>query len=149
MKNLKRIINGAFVGVGIGYTVSLIYSAIFGAYSPGVPKFIEQFDSELTAVFFITLAYMVLGIIQSYATLIMENEKRSLLLNTLMHYFLVVVPLLVSAYVLYWSRSVIGLISVGLTASLVYFIIWVTIYKSIRKEISKINDSIEKRNPLG
>ncbi len=146
MKHVKRIINGAFVGVGIGYTISLIYSVIFGAYSPGVPEFIEQFDSELMAVFTLTLVYMVLGIAQSYASLVMENKERSLLSNTLIHYTVVVIPLLVTAYVLYWSRSIIGLISVGLTASLAYFVIWFMIYQSIRREIHRINESIAKRN---
>ena len=146
MKHLKRIINGAFVGVGIGYTVSLLYSAVFGSYSPGVPGFIEQFDSEIMAVFILTLVYMVLGVSQSYASIVMENKEKSLFYNTLIHYGLVVIPLLVAAYVLHWSRSIIGLISVGLTASLIYFIIWFIMYQNIKREIGKINESIAKRN---
>lgn len=146
MKQLKRMVSGGFIGIGIGHTVNLIFSAVMGSYSPGVPSFIQQFDSELMAVTMITLVYLILGILQQYASLIMENEVRSLLVNTMLHYIMVVLPVLLAAYFLHWTRSLTGLISIGVLTSLVYAGIWIIIYQSIRREILKINESIKERN---
>lgn len=75
MKYIKKIISGAFIGVGIGFTLNLIFSIINGEYYPGVPSFLEKYDSTLMAVTVQTLIYMLLGIIQAFSTDIMNNQK--------------------------------------------------------------------------
>lgn len=146
MKHIKKLVSGGFIGIGIGQTINLIFSVMKGSYSPGVPSFMLQFDSQLMAVLLLTLAYMVLGILQEYATPIMDNKGRSLLVNTILHFMVVVVPLLIAAYFLHWSRNLLGLISIGVIISLAYVVIWVINYVSIRNEILKINQSLERRN---
>ena len=65
--------------MGIGFTLNLIFSIINGEYYPGVPSFLEKYDSTLMAVTVQTLIYMLLGIIQAFSTDIMNNQRRSLL----------------------------------------------------------------------
>ena len=146
MKHIKKIVNAAFVGVDIGFTLNLIVSFINGVYQPGVPTFLEQFDSKLTAVGVETLIYMALGIIQSYSTDIMNNQKRSLLSNTIIHFSIIFLPLLIVAYILRWSRNLVGLLSIGVSIFVIYLIIWMAIYLSIKSQIKKINSNIQTRN---
>ncbi|MFL2141919.1 DUF3021 domain-containing protein [Ruoffia sp. FAM 26254] len=146
MKYLKKIISGAFIGVGIGFTLNLIFSFLNGEYYPGVPSFLNQYDSMLIAITVQTLIYMSLGIIQSFSTDIMNNQKRSLLSNTIIHFSIIFLPLLVVAYILHWGRYLLGLLVIGFSILVVYFIIWVVSYLSIKSQIDKINQTISKKD---
>jgi hypothetical protein len=146
MKQIKKIISGAFIGVGIGFTINLIYSHAYGYYVSGVPSFIQQFDTELYAITLQTIIFMVLGVIQSYSSDIMKNEEKSLTYNTITHFIVIMSPLLVVAYVLHWSRNLIGILSIGILISLVYGIIWIAMYLGIKAQINKINSNIQHRN---
>lgn len=75
MKHIKKIISGAFIGVGIGFTLNLLFSFLKGEYYAGVPSFLEQYNSTLLAVTVQTLIYMSLGIIQAFSTDVMNNQK--------------------------------------------------------------------------
>ncbi|MDN5652857.1 MAG: DUF3021 domain-containing protein, partial [Lactococcus lactis] len=130
---------------GIGFTLNLIFSIINGEYYPGVPSFLEKYDSTLMAVTVQTLIYMLLGIIQAFSTDIMNNQKRSLLSNTIIHFSIIFLPLLVVAYILHWGRDLLGLLSVGFSILVVYFIIWIVSYLGIKSQIDKINQSISKK----
>lgn len=146
MKYLKKIISGAFIGVGIGFTLNLIFSFLNGEYYPGVPSFLNQYDSMLIAIIVQTLIYMSLGIIQAFSTDIMNNQKRSLLSNTIIHFSIIFLPLLIVAYILHWGRDLLGLLVIGFSILVVYFIIWVVSYLSIKSQIDKINQTISKKD---
>ena len=146
MKYLKKIISGAFIGVGIGFTLNLIFSFLNGEYYPGIPSFLNQYDSMLIAITVQTLIYMSLGIIQSFSTDIMNNQKRSLLSNTIIHFSIIFLPLLVVAYILHWGRNLLGLLVIGFSILVVYFIIWIVSYLSIKSQIDKINQTILKKD---
>ncbi|AYW46888.1 DUF3021 domain-containing protein [Tetragenococcus koreensis] len=146
MKYLKKIISGAFIGVGIGFTLNLIFSFLNGEYYPGIPSFLNQYDSMLIAITVQTLIYMSLGIIQSFSTDIMNNQKRSLLSNTIIHFSIIFLPLLIVAYILHWGRDLLGLLVIGFSILVVYFIIWVVSYLSIKSQIDKINQTISKKD---
>lgn len=146
MKYLKKIISGAFIGVGIGFTLNLLFSFLNGEYYPGVPSFLDQYDSTLIAITVQTLIYMSLGIIQSFSTDIMNNQKRSLLSNTIIHFSIIFLPLLVVAYILHWGRNLLGLLVIGFSILVVYFIIWIVSYLSIKSQIDKINQTILKKD---
>ena len=146
MKYLKKIISGAFIGVGIGFTLNLIFSFLNGEYYPGIPSFLNQYDSMLIAITVQTLIYMSLGIIQSFSTDIMNNQKRSLLSNTIIHFSIIFLSLLIVAYILHWGRDLLGLLVIGFSILVVYFIIWVVSYLSIKSQIDKINQTISKKD---
>ena len=146
MKYLKKIISGAFIGVGIGFTLNLIFSFLNGEYYPGIPSFLNQYDSMLIAITVQTLIYMSLGIIQAFSTDIMNNQKRSLLSNTIIHFSIIFLPLLIVAYILHWGRDLLGLLVIGFSILVVYFIIWVVSYLSIKSQIDKINQTISKKD---
>lgn len=146
MKYIKKIISGAFIGIGIGFTLNLIFSFLNGEYYPGVPSFLEQYDSTLIAITIQTLIYMALGIIQAFSTDIMNNQKRSLLSNTIIHFSIIFLPLLIVAYILHWGRDLLGLLVIGFSILVVYFIIWIVSYLSIKSQIDKINQTISNKN---
>lgn len=146
MKHVKKIIGGAFIGIGIGFTLNLIFSFLYGEYYPGVPSFLNQYHTRLTAVSFESLIYAGLGIIQIYSEDIINNEKRSLLSNTLIHFSIISLPLLAAAYILHWTRNILGLVSIGISILIVYFIIWILSYLSIKAEIEKINNTISNKS---
>ncbi|MDN6640812.1 MAG: DUF3021 domain-containing protein, partial [Tetragenococcus sp.] len=79
------------------------------------------------------------------STDIMNNQKRSLLSNTIIHFSIIFLPLLVVAYILHWGRDLLGLLSVGFSILVVYFIIWIVSYLGIKSQIDKINQSISKK----
>ena len=81
--------------------------------TPRDPNFLEKYDSTLMAVTVQTSIYMLLNcIIQAFSTDIMNNQKRSLLSNTIIHFSIIFLPLLVVAYILHWGRDLLGLLSV-------------------------------------
>lgn len=146
MRHLKKIVNGGFIGIGIGSTVNLFFSFINGEYTPGVPSFLEQYDSLLTAITVQTLVFMSLGIAQTYASDIMDDQSRSLLFNTVIHFAIILLPLLGAAYLLHWSRNSLNLLSVGGSITIVYFGIWIAYYLHIKSQIDKINQTISKKS---
>lgn len=146
MRHLKKIVSGGFIGIGIGFTVNLFFSFLNGEYTPGVPSYLEQYDSLLTAITVQTLVFMGLGITQSYASDIMDNQSRNLLLNTIIHFAIILLPLLGAAYLLHWSRNTLDLLSVGGSITIVYFGIWIASYFHIKFQIDKINQAISEKN---
>ncbi|MGF3073696.1 DUF3021 domain-containing protein [Facklamia sp. P12937] len=145
MEQLKKMICGGFIGVGIGHLLNLWFSYIYGEYVPGVPSFLKQYDSILTAVTIQTIIYMLLGIIQASANTIMKNEKRSLLLNTVLHFVVIILPLLAAGYYLHWQRGLTGILSIGLINTIIYCGIWLANYFYIKSQIKKINQKIKYR----
>lgn len=146
MRYLKKIISGGFIGIGIGFTVNLFFSFLNGEYMAGVPSFLEQYDSLLTAIAVQTLVFSCLGIIQSYASDILDNQSRNLLINTIIHFLIILLPLLGAAYLLHWSRDMLNLLSIGSSITIVYFGIWIVSYLHIKSQIEKINQTILKNS---
>lgn len=145
MSHLKKILSGGFIGIGIGCIVNLFFSFLYGEYVPGVPSFLNQSDSLLTAITIQTLVYMSLGIAQSYAATIMDNENRSLMFNTTIHFTIILLPLLGASYILHWSRDIIELLLIGSSVTIIYFGIWIAYYLHIKSQIDKINQQIFKK----
>ncbi len=145
MKTIAKLISSAFLGIGIGSTLNLVFSSFHGAYSPAVPSFLSQYDSLLTAMFLQTVVFAGLGVIPSYAGNLFANEQRGLLVNTILHFTLIFLPLLAAAWFLHWSTNLPGLLWMGLSMLLIYVIIWVVIYCNIRSTIAKINQAISEK----
>ncbi|MGX7109623.1 DUF3021 domain-containing protein [Facklamia miroungae] len=144
MKHLKKFFCSGFMGIGIGYSMSLLFSFFHGEYSPGVPSFLNQYDSVLNAVAIQTLVYLILGLVQAYASMIMENKNRSLLLNTILHFLVILLPLLGASYFLHWHRNLVSLILIALMVTFIYFGIWIVNYLHIKAQIEQINQKISK-----
>ena len=142
MKYIKNILCGALMGVGIGsiITLAMAYSYTNGYY-PGVPSFLEKFSDIRTAVAIQFLVYALLGITQMMAGQLYKNINASqLFLRTIIHYFIVVISVVLAAWYLHWGPNTLGkIISMVAMITIIYFIIWIVEYLQIKRTIDKIN----------
>ena len=81
---------GACIGITIGTSIELIFSSLSSSsYYPGAPEFLNSFGNENVAVLIERLIYAAYGIISSFAGLLYRNETRPLILNTALHFGIV------------------------------------------------------------
>lgn len=140
---MKKIMIGACAGIALGQVLSLIFSAVYGHYSPGVPSFLAQFDNDIVAVTVQTLIFAVLGVIQALASDVFANlDRYSLLKATTIHFAAIVLPLMVTAYILQWSTNLaqLGMVLIGVI--IIYMIIWVMMYTYYKGQVKKINEHL-------
>lgn len=147
MKILKTIIISAIIGLGIGNLLNLSLSIIGGyAYQPGVPTFLNQFDSFNQAVLIEFILYAALGICQGLAGYIFQIEKRSIATTILSHYGLIMLPLVVVGAYLHWFPFHLwGIAGFLLIASLLYLGIGFFLYTSSKKDVETINAFLKKQ----
>ncbi|AME10074.1 MULTISPECIES: DUF3021 domain-containing protein [Gemella] len=147
MKLIKTIFIYALLGVGIGNIITLGFSIAYGSYLPGVPKFIDSFGSVNSAVVVQTVIYMILGILQGIAGIIFKNaEYTGLAKIFIVHYILIIAPLVLAGYYLCWFNSIKTLLGMLVFSSIIYIIIAVVSYFTIKSDIKKINAKLGKYN---
>lgn len=143
MKLFRKIMAYGLIGIGIGNVTVLIFSLIYGDYILGTPEFLSNVGSANKAAVIQTVIYALLGVIQGVASEIMKNtEQAGLVKSSLIHYLLVIVPLLLAGYYLRWFNSVSTLLAMLVFSSLVYVVIWAISYLSIKNDIQKINSKL-------
>lgn len=140
---MKKIIIGACVGIALGQVLSLIFSVIYGQYSPGVPSFLAQFDNDIGAVAVQTVIFAAIGVIQALASDVFANlDRYSLLKATSIHFAAIVLPLMITAYVLHWSTNLAQLSMILIGVIIIYMIIWIMMYSYYKGQIKKINEHL-------
>ncbi|MEX2804723.1 DUF3021 domain-containing protein [Streptococcus sp. H31] len=150
MKLLKQIIPSAFIGVGIGTLINFMFALVTGSdFSFGLPAFVEQFHSETFAAGLQIIIFALLGISQGLASNIftLAHYKQNLLAISILHYLLIVFPLLTAAWYLRWfSASWPALLALLLSVSFTYLLIYIFNYLLIRKDILAINQELRENN---
>ncbi len=148
-KIFSRIAIGAIVGVGIGFIISIIFSAIKGNgdFLATTPEFLSKFDKEVDAVIVSTILYALIGIISSLSSMIydVKNEKGNLFLKTIIHFIIIIVTLMIiGSYLTWYEFSALSIMIFILLAVAIYFIIWTVIYFIKKDEIRRINQKIKR-----
>ncbi|AND80174.1 DUF3021 domain-containing protein [Streptococcus pantholopis] len=150
MKHLKQIIPSAFIGVGIGTFVNFMFVLVTGSdFSFGLPAFIEQFHSETLAAGLQICIFALLGISQGLASNVFKHAhyKQNLLAISILHYLLIVFPLLTAAWYLRWfSASWLAFLALLLSVSFTYLLVYIFNYLLIRKDILAINQELRENN---
>lgn len=147
-----RFLQGIPLGIMIGTFFTILVSALIakGEYYPVTPEVINMAGSELNAVILQTFIYAFMGATMSAASLIWDIEEWSLSKQTVLHYLAIILVLLPNAYLLHWLQRSIGGIFLWLGfATVIYLIIWFSIYISIRNKIRKLNENIRSQSRLG
>lgn len=139
MKILQKIFIYSLIGIGAGNLMALIFSFSYGEFSPGVPEFINEFSSMNIAVLVQTSIYALLGGLQGIARNIFKHDDRSLNKMFIVHYLVVIIPLISAGYILKWYSSIRTLIYMIVFSSIIYFLIAFFSYLSISNDIKKIN----------
>ncbi len=110
------------------------------------PGFTALFGNELTAFLVQCLITGLYGALCISSTSIYEIEKWSLLKATVMHFFVIVVLFTVTAFSLRWiypSDIKVALI-IYVCMAVAYFIIWIILYLSYKREVRIIREDIEE-----
>ncbi|MGT2929195.1 DUF3021 domain-containing protein [Streptococcus dentasini] len=143
MRMIKKGIVGALIGIGAGELISFLAVVLVGkGYAPAVPSFIQEFDTITQAVGVQLLIFAVLGCVQGMASFLFQSvrDKQGLLFITSLHYGLVVLPLLAAGWYLHWfSLTWLSFAGMFLSISLVYTLIFLINYLSVRRDIGRIN----------
>lgn len=140
MKLFQKIVIFMLLGIGVGNVINLIFSILNGQYYPGIPLYIQSFDNLNMAVLIQTLVYAILGILQGLAGKVFQSKLNdNIVIVFVSHYFLIMLPLVLAGYYLKWFSSLTTLILMLITATVVYILIGIVRYLSIKKSIRKIN----------
>lgn len=143
MKLFRKIVVFSLIGVGIGSILSLVFSLIHGEYSPGVPEFLDSFSNTNNAMTVQTIIFIVLGILQGFASEIFKNaDEQNFKMIFLKHYLLIMLPLLLAGYYLKWFVGLKTLIMMLVFSSFLYAVIALVSYLSVRNDIKKINSKL-------
>ena len=140
MKLFQKIIIFMLLGIGVGNVINLIFSILNGQFYPGVPLYIQSFDNLNMAVLVQTLVYGILGILQGLVGKVFQSKLNdNIIIVFVSHYFLIMLPLVLAGYYLKWFSSFTTLILILITATMVYILIGIVRYFSIKNSIREIN----------
>ena len=140
MKLFQKIIIFMLLGIGVGNVINLIFGILYGQFYPGMPLYIQSFDNLNTAVLIQTLVYAILGLLQGLAGKVFQSKLNdNIVIVFVSHYLLIMLPLVLAGYYLKWFSSLTTLILMLITATVVYILIGIVRYFSIRNSISEIN----------
>ena len=140
MKLFQKIVIFMLLGIGAGNVINLIFSILNGQFYPGVPLYIQSFDNLNMAVLVQTLVYGILGILQGLVGKVFQSKLNdNIVIVFVSHYFLIMLPLVLAGYYLKWFSSLTTLILMLITATVVYILIGIVRYFSVKNSISEIN----------
>ena len=134
---------GACIGIIIGTSIELIFSSLSSSsYYPGAPEFLNTFGNENVAVLIERLIYAAYGIIGSFAGLLYRNETRPLILNTAMHFGIILICGIAAGSYLKWWGSSFDMLGIIITIVLIYLLIWLFNWLVARAEVKKMNQKL-------
>ena len=140
MKLFQKVVIFMLLGIGVGNVINLIFGILFGQFYPGMPLYIQSFDNLNMAVLIQTLVYAILGILQGLAGKVFQSKLNdNIVIVFVSHYLLIMLPLVLAGYYLKWFSSLTTLILMLTTATVVYILIGIVRYFSIKNSISEIN----------
>ena len=113
------------------------------SYYPGAPEFLNTFGNENVAVLIERLIYAAYGIIGSFAGLLYRNETRPLILNTTMHFGIILICGIAAGSYLKWWGSSFDMLGVIITIVLIYLLIWLFNWLVARAEVKKMNQKLQ------
>ncbi|MDO4613818.1 MAG: DUF3021 domain-containing protein [Actinomycetaceae bacterium] len=147
-KIAKSALIGALAGITIGSICELVFSAVLspGTYTPGVPEFLAQHDSELIAVVYERIAYALLGVYGSVTSVVFDlvgDKPRGLARATLAHVVLISVGFSLCGLYLRWFDMGLPLLSALVSFLLIYAAVWTIQYLVARRQIARINAALE------
>lgn len=135
---------GACIGITIGTSIELIFSSLSSSsYSPGVPEFLNSFGNVNVAVLIERLIYAAYGIISSFAGLLYRNETRPLILNTAMHFGIILICGITAGSYLKWWGSSFDMLGVIIAIAFIYLLIWLFNWLVARAEVKKMNQKLQ------
>jgi len=148
-KIIKRFVIGFIIEVFVTYLITIINSFIIGGgnYYAAAPGLLKLCGTQNGAVFLQFILAGGLGAVMGVSSIIWEIDSWSLTLQTVVHFFMITVSMLIVAYCCYWmNHTVKSLIAWILMFVVIYIIIWIICYTNYKRKINQVNKSLEERN---
>lgn len=149
----KKVITRCLIGAPLGLALSTLITIIIsttvgdGQYYAVVPELINDFGSELNAVWIQTILSMIYGAAFAGASVIWEKEDWSLLFQTVLHLLICSTATFPIAYTTRWmSHDLKGIILYFGIFFVAYAFIWMSQYFSIKKRIRQMDAKIKEQN---
>ncbi|MEB7781265.1 MULTISPECIES: DUF3021 domain-containing protein [Mammaliicoccus] len=148
---MKRLCNGAIIGISIGVIISIIFSLLFasGGYDPVNPHsymgeiYFEYLD-DIQIMIIAVCVWAMIGITFSLSTLIFTHLKYSRIITTILHFLIMLIIFFPLAILAGWFPFKVSAILIFfITFIVVYFIIWTILNKKNKKTINEINTYIK------
>lgn len=146
-KVILRSLLGAPAGVAINYMITILISLAIadGSFYPVVPELAADCGSEMNAVLLQTVFSLLYGAVWGGASVIWEMEKWSLLRMTATHLVLCSVVTFPVAFLMRWMPHNIPGIALYFVIFLsIYLFIWITLYRTMKKQIAQINRKVQE-----
>lgn len=143
-KLLRRCLFGTSMGLTVFVLISLAFAHLRGDGELRIGYYlIRVYGNEVNAWTALVLSNMVMGMLWSAASIIFETDW-GLLLQTLVHGICCVIPSMGIAWAMYWiPRSADGIIQYAAVFVVVYVIVWVVQYLSMKRRLGQINHRLK------
>ncbi len=148
-KVLLRCLFGAPIGLAIGTVITIIISLTVGdgTYYAVVPELIADCGSEINAVVFQSVLSLIYGAAWAGASVIWENERWSILKQTVIHLIICSAATFPIAYFARWMpHNANGVLLYFGIFVVIYIVIWFSQYSSMKKKVQQINERLNKKS---
>lgn len=145
---LKRCLLGAPLGLAIGTVITIVISLFAGdgRYYAVVPELITDCGSEINAVLLQSALSLVYGAAWAGASVIWQNERWSILKQTLTHLAICSAATFPIAYFARWMpHNAAGVALYFGIFIVIYAAIWLVQYSAVRKRVTEINRKLEQK----
>lgn len=139
---------GLPIGLAIGYMITIIISLVWadGYYSPCVPELADRMGSEINAVILQAILCGILGIGFGATSVIWKIENWGIAKQTGIYFLVNSCIMMPVAYVNRWmEHSVSGILSYFGIFAFIFVIIWVIEYSIARRNVIKMNETLNKK----
>lgn len=148
IKVLKRALIGAPIGVTISVIISIIISLSSGdgLYHAISQQLVNDIGNEITAFIIQTFFTMLYGAVWAGASAIWDNEKWSLLRQTITHLIICAVSSLPIAYFMQWmEHSPRGILFYCVIFLFTYAAVWFSQYSALKRKIDDLNRNLRSK----
>lgn len=146
-KLIFRCLLGAPLGLAISTAITILISLAVGdgQFYPVVPELVTDCGTELNAVLLQAGCSLLYGAAWAGASLIWEQERWSLLRQTLTHLAVCSTATFPIAYLMRWmEHSAVGALQYFGIFFAVYLFVWLSQYAAIRRKVRQINRRVRE-----
>ena len=147
-KVLLRCLLGAPLGLAIGTVITIVISLFVGdgTYYAVVPELIRDCGSEINAVVFQSVLSLIYGAAWAGASVVWENERWSILKQTVTHLIICSAATFPIAYFARWMpHNLNGVLLYFGIFVVIYIGIWLSQYTAMKKKVKQINERLNKK----
>ena len=143
---MKKILKYACIGFVLGMIACTLICAVIGAPEHTLvnPALIRKMGSTGNAILIQTLLSGLYGAIIWMGILLYDVEEMPLALATLLHYLCIALPYIPLSFFLGWVNSWRQLLVIELLQLAGFFVIWLIMDHSYKKQIKELNELQEK-----